>query len=360
MSRVAVLGAGCIGQWVGGHLASAGIEVVLVGRSVLQRTVAAGRLHLTDVERDANGFELSLELPSVVLKTSFDVEQALRSNDFDAVFVCLKIHDNQAAACLANLKHDTVIVSLQNGVDNQRILGSLLPRHTVVAGMVPYGVVEVAPGSFRRGTYGPLAFTDTMPLALTSALRKSGLAVDLHNNEDMHAVQWCKLLINLGNALNALVGQPLDSCMQHRRYRQLLAATWEEGLHVMAAKGINIQGDINGQPLAKAAKLIRLPSVLLNVAKRVKRVQAIDPSYHSSMFYDLEARRETEVGELNGRVVKMANEAQVQAPVNELLTRLTREAQRVCSGSPRLSIEDLFAQAVKMAPGTLASRQCFS
>ena len=71
--------------------------------------------------------------------------------------------------------------------------------------MVPYGVVEIAPGHFRRGTYGPLAFTDKMPAVLTAALRTSGLAVDLHNDEDMQAVQWCKLVINLGNALNAFV-----------------------------------------------------------------------------------------------------------------------------------------------------------
>lgn len=285
----------------------------------------------------------------------FDLEKAIASDDFDAVFVCLKIHDNQAAALLAKLRRETLIVSLQNGVDNQRILSELLPRHTVVAGMVPYGVVEVAPGCFRRGTYGPLAFNDTMPAIVTAALRSSGLAVELHNDEDMRAVQWCKLVINLGNALNAIVGQPLDTCMQHRGYRKVLAATWEEGLTVMRAHTVHLKGDINGQPLEKAVKLIRLPTALLSIARRVKGVAAIDASYHSSMFYDLEGRRETEVNELNERVVKMAREAHVQAPVNELLARLTREAQGARRGSPRLSIEALLAQVEQAAPGTVSS-----
>merc|ERR1711862_494892 len=100
-----------------------------------------------------------------------------------------------------------------------------------------------------------------------------------------------------------------------------------------------------------------LPNFAFKVAQRVKGMKPIDPSYHSSMFYDLEQRRPTEVNELNERIVSMAREVGVPTPVNELLIRLTREAQSAQRGSPRLSIDVLFAQAIGAAPGYCCRRR---
>lgn len=292
------------------------------------------------------------------LQISLDLEAALRPNNFDAAFVCLKVHDNQAAAPLAALSKDTVIISLQNGVENQRILSELLPSHVVVAGMVPYGVVEVSPGHFRRGTYGSLAFRDTLPQILAEKLRSSGLGVELYNEEDMLATQWGKLVINLGNALNAIVGQPLAACMQLHPYRRLLALLWEEGITVLNAKGIAIHADINGQPLEKVVKLLTLPGMILKTAQRIKGVKTVDASYHSSMFYDLEQLRTTEVNELNKKIVQMASEEQLQAPVNALITRLVEEAEASRRGSPHISVESLLEQASDVAPEKFSKKCC--
>merc|ERR1719191_2725098 len=146
------------------------------------------------------------------------------------------------------------------------------------------------------------------------------------------------MVVNLGNALNAIIGQPLDSCMKHRGYRRLLAAVWEEGVAVAKAGNIRLEGVIQGQPLARAIRVLRLPTGLLQAARYIRGVQDIDPSYHSSMFYDLESRRETEVNELNERVVEMGKDMQIATPINELLSQLTREAQIARRGSPRLPI----------------------
>ncbi|CAE7034490.1 unnamed protein product [Symbiodinium natans] len=351
MARVAVLGAGCIGQWVGGHLALRGVDVLLVGKGLLGRTVDSGRLRLTDVERDAAGFDESLPLPGHPhLAASFDMQEAFQSDDFLAVFVCLKLGDNDLAASLGKLKKDTVIVSMQNGIGNKKKLAKLLPEHPIVGGMVPYGVIEAGPGHMRRATFGPIVFDDSMPPTLTAALRGAGLAVEVVSEADAHAEQCFKLVVNCHNALNALRGKPLVEASADRLYRELMASTWEEALEVLRRSGQPLRGTMNGMPMERYLRILRLPNFALNAVKRLKPGLAPDPQYHSSMFYDLEQRRRTEIEELNGLVVKMAADAGVPCPVNTALARLVREAEAANAGSPRLSPEALFAEIRKEAP----------
>lgn len=350
MVRVAVLGAGCIGQWVGGHLALRGVDVLLVGKGLLERTVKSGSLRLTDVERDAAGFDESLQLPgNPHLTAKFDLE-ALKSDDFLAVFVCLKLGDNDLAASLGSLKKDTVIISMQNGIDNKKKLSKLLPEHPIVGGMVPYGVIEAGPGHLRRATFGPVVFDDGMPAELTAALRGAGLAVEVLSEADTHAEQCFKLVINCQNALNALRGCPLVEAAQDRLYRELMASAWEEATEVLRRSGQPLRGTINGMPMDRYLRILRLPNFALNAVKRLKSGLAPDPGYHSSMFYDLEQRRRTEIEELNGLVVKMAAAVGVPCPVNTALARLVREAEEKNAGSPRLSPEALLQEVRKEAP----------
>eukprot|EP00439_Symbiodinium_sp_Y106_P014632 s1053_g2.t1 len=288
---------------VGGHLALRGVDVLLVGKGLLERTVKSGGLRLTDVERDATGFDESLQLPGHPhLTAKFDLE-ALKSDDFLAVFVCLKLGDNDLAASLGTLKKDTVIISMQNGIDNKKKLAKLLPEHPIVGGVVPYGVIEAAPGHLRRATFGPLVFDDGMPAPLTAALRGAGLAVEVLSEADTHAEQCFKLVVNCQNALNALRGCPLVEAAQDRPkaqclYRELMASAWEEATEVLRRSGQPLRGTINGMPMDRYIQILRLPNFALNAVKRVKSGLAPDPGYHSSMFYDLEQRRRTEIEEM--------------------------------------------------------------
>mmetsp|Transcript_16161 Transcript_16161/g.36721 ORF Transcript_16161/g.36721 Transcript_16161/m.36721 type:complete len:132 (+) Transcript_16161:80-475(+) len=103
--------------------------------------------------------------------------------------------------------------------------------------------------------------------------------------------------------------------------------------------------------MARYIRILRLPNFALRTVQRMKSGLTPDPSYHASMFYDLEARRKTEIEELNGLIVSLASKVSVPCPVNTTLARLVRDAEAAKRGSPRLSPEALLSEIQKEVPG---------
>jgi 2-dehydropantoate 2-reductase len=169
---------------------------------------------------------------------------------------------------------------------------------------------------------------------LAGLLDVEGLGVETHS--DMTAVLWGKLLINLNNALVALSGLPLASELADRRWRLILAGQIDEALAAMRASGIAL-ARIGGLRPGLLPKLLRLPDWLF---KRIaRRMLAIDPQARSSMWDDLQRGRPTEIGELQGAVLRLAEKAGTAAPLLKRVTALVREAERQNLGSPALTPE---------------------
>src|SRR5690606_15569395 len=139
----------------------------------------------------------------------------------------------------------TTVVSFQNGLRNAARLASALPGFVVVPGMVPFNVVQRGRGRFHQGSSGRLAVARGAFLEAYGGLfREAGLPLDGH--DDMGAVQWAKLLLNLNNAVNALSGLPLAEELAQRDYRRCLALAQREALALLVE---------TGQPLARLTPL---------------------------------------------------------------------------------------------------------
>jgi 2-dehydropantoate 2-reductase len=102
------------------------------------------------------------------------------------------------------LRAGAIVVSFQNGLRNADVLRAALPQQIVLAGMVPFNVMQPGPGAFHQGTAGELEVAASPALQpFLDDFRRAGLP--LSERTDMAAVQWAKLLLNLNNAINALV-----------------------------------------------------------------------------------------------------------------------------------------------------------
>lgn len=313
MTRIAVFGAGAIGCWVGGRLSAAGADVTLVGRPRVMAELETGlrtselyggtREARPKLATEASAVE-GAELVLVTVKSTATAEAA-----------------RQLAPVLAK---GCVIVSLQNGVRNASMLRDALPDHRVLAGMVPFNVVRRGPGHYFRASSGKLMFEAHDAIApLSEACLKAGLPFELR--DDMPAVQWSKLVLNLNNAINALSGRPLAEELADRDFRRCLAACQREALDLLAEAGQPL-ARITPLPTAWIAKILTVPNGVFELLAR--RVVAIDPNARSSMWDDLEAKRPTEIDYIQGEVVALAHRLGRDAPVNRMLVGLVKDAER--------------------------------
>jgi 2-dehydropantoate 2-reductase len=329
-SRIVVAGAGTIGCFVGGQLAAAGRDVRFLARTRMRDELAAHGLTLTD--RD--GATVRLAAADLVV----GVDPALLA-EADVVLVTVKSGATAeiAASIGRHAPPAAAVVSLQNGVDNADILAAALPGRQVVAGMVPFNVAALGEGRFHRGTDGEILI-DAKAAALAATLSTQRLPVGTH--PDMRAVAWGKLLLNLNNALNALAGVPLREEIANRAWRRLLAGCIDEALAALRAAGIR-PAKVGALPPTLVPAVLRLPDALFRVVAAAQL--KIDPHARSSMADDLTQRRRTEIDQLQGRVVALAEAHGTPAPLNRAVLARVKAAEAKGDGSPRLRPEDVFA-----------------
>ncbi|MBV8634193.1 MAG: 2-dehydropantoate 2-reductase, partial [Burkholderiaceae bacterium] len=251
--RIAILGAGSIGAYLGGCLIAAGADVVLIGRASMAQKIAAHGLHTSDLQgrkHDLAAAQIRYEQNPEVL------------GEADLILVTVKSADTAEAAQLiaANAGGGTLIISFQNGIGNAEVLRATLPHCPVLGGMVPFNVVQMEGNRLHRGTEGELMLEAAPALeGWKDIFAKAGLP--LIERTDFLEVQWGKLLLNLNNPINALSGLPLKTELSQRAYRRCLAASIEEAVSVLQAAGIE-PAQIGRIAPRKLPMVLRLPDFI--------------------------------------------------------------------------------------------------
>ncbi|GGR88840.1 2-dehydropantoate 2-reductase [Streptomyces aureoverticillatus] len=311
--RFAVLGAGSIGCHLGGHLVAAGYDVAFIGRPAAMDVLAERGLTLSTSVRPP----VHLTPDQLTLATRADA-----AADADYVLVTVKTVGTETAAkdLAAHLAPNSVVVSFQNGLHNPATLRAALPGRTVLAGMVPYNVVQSAPGTVHQGMPGRLMAEpdDT----LFAAFGEAGLPVEAR--ADMSEVQHAKLLMNLNNAINALSGLPLRDQLGLRAYRRCLALCQREALAAYRAAGVT-PARLGPTAPGITPYVLGLPDA---VFRRVAAASLkIDARARSSMWEDLQRGRPTEIDSLQGEIVALAAAHGQSAPANARLVALVHAAE---------------------------------
>lgn len=326
-----VVGAGAVGCYVGGRLAAAGERVSLVGRLRTIEPIAQDGLKVTDLD----GFSAQVSEDKLHLATNLVAAwDQIKNKSTDAlgsdpiiILLCVKGGATKAAAIeiAASYPSGTLVVSLQNGVDNVIRIKQVAPEMQALAGMVPYNVVMKTPSHVHRATTGRLQLAQStvqvngLSLADEISKRFNAAGLSMRVTADMRAVQWGKLLLNLNNPINALSNLPLREQLLNRDFRKVLAALQLEALAAMTQEGI--------EPVQLAAakprvlpRVLKLPNwIFTRVASRMLRM---DASARSSMWDDVQHSRTTEIDDMCGAVVRLASQHHTAAPCNAALCAL--------------------------------------
>lgn len=285
------MGAGAVGCYYGAMLALAGHEVRLVGRSQHVAAMRDGGLRL----------EIGSKVTSIPVEASTDAA-ALR--DTEVVLFCVKSTDtDRAAAAMApHLGRDTVVLSLQNGVDNPERLAAALAQEVI--GAVVYVATEMAgPGHVRHHGRGDLVIgMSPSTEKIAAAFRAAGVRVDVSDN--VVGTLWAKLIVNCAyNALSAIAQLPYGRLVQGEGVPAVMRDVVDECLAVANAAGVQVPGDS---------------------WQAAQRIAQSMPGQLSSTAQDLARGKPTEIDHLNGFVARKGEALGIATPVNRTLAVLVK------------------------------------
>lgn len=311
-----MLGAGSVGCFIGGAWHASGLDVTLIGRDRIGADIAAHGLTLTELDswkrRIAPG-EIGFSTKPTALAKA------------DIVLVCVKSNATQMAAkqIALHAKRKPAIISFQNGISNVDVLKAAMPKYQVLQGVVPFNVAYLGEGHWHKGVSGGLIVEDA-PVTRDLASRIASGPAQLRLADDMAAVAWGKMILNLNNAVNALSGKTLLKEFSERDYRRVLAAAMVEALDLLKAAGIEPAQSAPIPPKLLPHAIAAPDFVFRNLLLRVMK---IDARARTSMYDDLAAGRPTEIDYLNGEVVKLAERMGRDAPVNRAIVNLVKQRE---------------------------------
>lgn len=289
MPKIAVYGAGGVGGYYGARLAAAGNEVVFVARGAqleaLQRT----------------GIEVRSILGDVRL-TQVHAAGRLPPGGYDAVLICVKAHDT--ASIIPDLRQNSgtasLLVSLQNGVENEGHLAASLGEDRV-AGAAAFITAEVtAPGVIAHKAAGHVVMgalvRDSQPRVakLVDLFKAAGIEAAL--SEDIRGDLWTKLCWNAAfNSTTAAANAPVGSIFAADGGEELIRALMQEVVAVALAEGVRI----NPGAIDRYIQVTRTMS-----------------EARTSMLVDRERGRTMEYDAINGAVVRYGRKHGIATPAN--------------------------------------------
>ncbi|MGO9700710.1 MAG: ketopantoate reductase family protein [Xanthobacteraceae bacterium] len=269
--------------------------------------------------------------------------------DADIVVLAVKNYSLEAVArqVKEELGDRPIIVSMANGIDNQRILPKLFSK--VIYCVVVYNARRDGPTLIGYQRKGPLLIgtpdnTLGAELRLVQAILARGCSTDIVDR--LQDAVHTKIVINLTNALDALVGRGWRPLSNLAVYQELLSQTLWEGVRIMRAAGYR-EYRIAGIP---SFAFLRLAALLPGWLLRPVFKSKIRGYAMSSMTQDVALRgaHDTELESITGYIVRLAAEHGVPAPYNRAIYCLGRE--KFHPGFEPLRCEEVLA-AVKRESG---------
>ena len=292
--RIGIMGTGGLGGYFGGVLAGAGQDVVFIARGP----------HLQAIRE--RGLRVKSPLyGDFVVSPARATEDPGEVGSVDLVLFTTKTYHSETAiqALKPMIGKETVVVSLQNGIDAADLIGAHVGMEHLVGGAAWLSAALEAPGvigqysQFRRIVVGEFDGKITPRLKrIHEAFQSAGINVEMSN--DISKVLWTKFVfISSVSAIGSLTRVAFGEYRDLPETRGILIKAIEEISAVARAGGVRLDQDV--------------------VDKTIEFIDNGAPQIKPSMQRDVEAGRPSEIESLIGVVPGLAKLRKVPAPVME-------------------------------------------
>jgi 2-dehydropantoate 2-reductase len=287
--RIGIMGAGAVGTFVGALL-SEEHEVILIGRPAVTKAIQDHGVRISGLTEvhvtiDASADPMDLRGCEIILLT-------------------VKAYDTaEAAGLVAGAEPRAMLVTLQNGLDNDERVRETAPGLSSCAAITSFGVTYLGPGHVRHAgegqtVLGRMASSPQEAEHVAGLLTDGGFPVDFVENIRGHI--WLKGIVNHSiNPLTVIHRCRNGTLLEHAEYLEQLEGLCLEGLAVVGAAKIDLPHD--------------------NAFERVKEVARLTADNCSSMLQDVDRGKRTEIDHITGHIIRVGRENGLELPLSDFV-----------------------------------------
>ena len=301
--RFAILGSGAVGGYFGSKLANAGQDVTFIARGA----------HLEAIRTKGLAVQ-SPKLGDFVAHASAESDTA-RVGPVDVVIVSVKAYDNATALPMLKplIGPETVVLTLQNGVDSVDEVAAVTGDHHVLGGTTYVATALEAPGLIvQTGVHRSIIFGEVFGITAHVTARVQAIADVLASADiqvtavpDARVPIWDKFVYLVAfSGFTGAARLPIGEIWKHPHVREMFYAASREIAAIAKAEGVTISPN----------RFETLHEYMAN----------IPPSTRSSLLIDLEQGKRIEVEALQGAAVRRAKKHGVPVPIVSTLYALLK------------------------------------
>ncbi len=293
--RIAILGIGGIGGFIGGKLAayyrnSKDVEIIFIARGESKRVI------------EENGLKLSGPWGEITAYPSIIESHPEEAGILDVIICCIKSYDLETSLhpfknCITD---GTIILPLLNGVDAAERITNIFPRAKVWKGCIYIVSRLIAPGTvkdsgnFRSLYFGSEQETITKLIEIEDVFKLAG--IEAHLSKDINQIVWEKyIFISPLATITSYLDLSIGNILNNEQNKRLLLSLLAELKALAEGKQIKLADNI--------------------IEKTLDKISSLPFDATSSMHTDFKKGNKTEVASLTGFVIKEAKELNIPTPV---------------------------------------------
>jgi 2-dehydropantoate 2-reductase len=293
--NIVVMGAGAIGSLYGGLLAKKN-TIIIIGR----------KPHITAIQQKGLTIKgkthLSVKIPA--MESAQDVPFTP-----DLVLLTVKSFDTETATTqiLPIVDKNTIVVSLQNGLDNIEKIEQIIEKNHLLAGVSTHGALLSKPGEIihtgkGKTILGELDGHRSKRLeTLVELFNEAG--IETQGSDDIIKEIWIKVIINSSiNPLTAFFSCKNGYLLENPVLEKIVERVCRESTKVASVAGISV--------------------TQLEMIEKTKEVIRTTATNYSSMLQSIQQGKKTEIDSMNSKLMKIGLDHKINTPLNRILTEL--------------------------------------
>ncbi len=295
--NIVVLGAGAIGSLFGALLSKKN-NVILIGRTS----------HVNAIRK--NGLSIDGKTQLNVNVSAVDSVDTVPFS-VDLLIVTVKSYDAKLAIDQAKqIIHDkTVVLSLQNGLDNIKAIEHVVERRQIIAGVTTHGAFFSKPGCIKHTGVGKtvLGELDGESSERIKNIKNIFNLAEIGTVVSKNIVKeiWIKAVINSCiNPLTAFFGCRNGYLLENPILEKNVENVCEESTSVANAYGVKLSYQ--------------------DMVNKTKEVIRETSENYSSMLQSVRKGKKTEIDSINGALVNIGRTYSIDVPLNEILVFLIK------------------------------------